>query len=95
MAKQQPKVEPQRQIAGKGWLQCEPHQAHMWAAVIGCHVIGRYGNKALAMQALASYLIHKKPPSRRYQLGGRMAERSDGVGTYASSLTRKQYDELP
>ena len=95
MSKQQPAVVPQRQTKGRVWLQCEPHQAHMWAAVIGCHIIGRYGNKHLALEALTSYLIRKQMPSRRYHLGGRMAERPDGVGTYASSLTRKQYDELP
>lgn len=93
MAKQQPAVVPQRQTMN-GWLQCEPHQAHMWAAVIGCHVIGRYGNKALALEALTSYLVRKQRPSRRYQLGGVMGKKPDGVGTYAASLTRQEYDNV-
>lgn len=85
-------VLPQRQTKGRVWLQCEPHQAHMWAAVIGARVIGRYGNKALALEALASYLIRKQGPKRRYQLGGVLEPKPAGVGTYASSLTRQEYD---
>lgn len=93
MAKQHPQVQPQRQTM-RGWLQCEPHQAHMWAAIIGCRVIGRYGNKALANEALATYLIRKQGPRRRYQLGGVLEPRSANVGTYATSCTRDEYDAL-
>ena len=89
MSKQLPQVIPQRQTKGRAWLQCEPHQAHMWAAVIGARVIGRYGNKHLAMEALASYLIRKSPPKRRYQLGGVM--QPSNLEPIASSMTLKQY----
>lgn len=91
MAKQQPQVIPQRKTMN-GWLQCEPHQAHMWAAVIGAHVIGRYGNKALALEALGSYLIRKQGPKRRYQLGGVLEPRS--VAPLHTSCTRNEYDSI-
>lgn len=94
MAKQQPTVIPQRQTKGRVWLQCEPHQAHMWAAVIGARVIGRYGNKALALEALTSYLIRKQGPKRRYQLGGVLEPKPAGVGSYATSMTREEYERV-
>jgi hypothetical protein len=66
----------------------------MWAAVIGAHVIGRYGNKHLALEALASYLIRKKGPKRRYQLGGVLEPKPAGLGTLYRSLSREEYEKL-
>lgn len=91
MAKQTAAAIPQRCLKG-AWVQCEPHQAQAWAAVIGCRVIGRYGNKALALEAMGSALLRKAGPKRRYQLGGVLEPKPAGVGTYASSMTRAEYE---
>jgi hypothetical protein len=83
-------VQPQRQIAGRGWVDCEPHQAHMWVARIGARVIGRYGNKALANEYLVSAILRKAGPTRRYQLGGVMPKSESAA--IATSLNKAQYE---
>lgn len=87
------RVEPQHNI-GRGWQLCEPHQAQAWAALIGARLVGRYGNKAIATNALATALLRKQPPKRKYSFGARMEPMPEGVSSIASSLTREQYDQL-
>lgn len=87
----QVRIVPQRH-SQQGWRPCEPHQAQAWAAFIGARLLGRYGNKALAISYAASALLHKAGPKRKFQLGSRCEARSPETKVYARSLTRAEYE---
>lgn len=92
--KQQPHAVPQHN-RGKGWLECQPHQAQAWAAFLGARLLGRYGSKARALEVAANAMLRKAGPTRRYELGLPMPSRAKTeAGTYASSLTTEQYNQL-
>lgn len=83
---------PQRYIKGFGWVECQPHQATTWLACLGQRVLGRYGNKALALEAIRIAKLRQEGPKRRYKLGGVLEPRSSNVGTVARSMTQTEYD---
>ena len=90
--KQQLRVEPQRQLAGRGWQPCAPHQAQAWAVVLGTRVLSRANNRAVALEQAATALLRKQGPKRRYSFGARMPA-YDGEPV-ARSLTKEQYLKL-
>ena len=79
-------VIPIRRKPGKGWGECEPHRAQMWAIatkrgnlVVKLHSC--FGSKAEANEFLSLHERNKLGPARQYKLGSRMGKKPAGVGT--------------
>jgi hypothetical protein len=61
-----------------GWIECEPHRAQRWQAVLADRILNKapYArNKQAAMQLLSANVARHAPLPRNYKLGKQMDKR--------------------
>ena len=88
-------IKPQRYIQGKGWQDCEPHQARRWACFIGARMVGWTDAKWKAEEMLATAFLRSTKRSKRpqvYAFGARMQARPEHKPVIARSLTTEEYN---
>jgi hypothetical protein len=70
---------PVRFERGAGWVECLPHMAQRWQAVLAGRVLhaAPYAKcKQAAMQLVTANALRHKPVPRNYKLGKRMEKKA-------------------
>lgn len=70
---------PVRFERGQGWIECSPHRAQRWQAVLADRVLhpAPYArNKQAAMALVSANVARHRPLPRNYKFGKRMEPRA-------------------
>jgi hypothetical protein len=69
---------PVRFERGQGWIECEPHKAQRWQAVLSDRVLHKAPfarNKQAALALLSANVARHAPLPRNYKLGRQMEKK--------------------
>lgn len=94
-------TQPQAKVSGKGWVNCQSHQATRWAVTRNGKVLSAFPTKTEAETACASALRanqRKKDRGPKPSAGSRYSDvksRVAGNGApIAASLSKEHHDKL-